>query len=86
MNFLDRLNRQVAQKRKSTKALAKVLDQSATRTESEFLHGINITRFTEMHKHDGKNFDKQISLRVAWQDASSEQRNEIMSAIHSEQH
>lgn len=84
MDFLDRLNQRNANKRTSQKALAKALGQSPTETESDWIHGINITRFSEMHKHDRVHFQAQLSKRVAWQVAGTEQRTEIMEAICTE--
>lgn len=85
-DFLDSLNARNARKRESQKALARELRQSPTVTESDFLHGINITRFAEMYKHDRRHFQGELEARIAWQIASREQRGEIMAAICSGQH
>lgn len=80
-DFLTRLNARNASKRRSQQELAKALDQSPTETESDHIHGVNVTRFAEMHKHDHTHFQAQIQRRKAWQYASPEQRAEIMDAI-----
>lgn len=81
VDFLTSLNNKINNKRQSQKALASALGQSPTETESDWIHGINITRFSEMHKHDPAKFEAEIARRVAWQCASGEARREIMSEI-----
>lgn len=81
MGFLTSLNKRIENKRQSQRALASALDQSPTETESDWLHGINITRFSEMFKHQPARFKTEIARRVAWQCASDKVRREIMSAI-----
>lgn len=80
-DFLSRFNRKLDRKRQSQKALAKTLGQSPTKTESEHIHGVNVTRFGEMLKHSPAGFEKELERRVAWQIADTGQREEIMDAI-----
>ncbi len=80
-DFMSRMSRQLDRKRQSQKALASVLGQSPTKTESEHLHSLNVTRFGEMFKHAPERFQKALERRIAWQVADTGQRAEIMDAI-----
>lgn len=80
-DFMSRMSRQLDRKRQSQKALAQTLGQSPTKTESEHVCGINVTRFNEMLKHSPARFERELERRVAWQIAGADQREEIMDAI-----
>jgi hypothetical protein len=81
IDFLTQLNGRVTSKRQSQKEFAHIAGQSPTATQSEWVHGVNVTRFGELWKHDPKRLEKEIEKRIAWQIANDEQRAEIMSAI-----
>lgn len=67
--------------RKSADELAKILGQSPTKTLCDYLHGVNISRFSELWKHSRVLFEDELDARIAWQIASPVRCNEIMSAI-----
>jgi hypothetical protein len=80
-DFLSRLNSKVAAKRTSTQALAKTLGQSPTKTESSWVHGVNITRAAELYIHEPKEYTRFLRTRKAVSNATPQEWARIVRAI-----